>query len=156
MQSEANHKDFGLEELGFEVARILYTQGKAQIFNVLESLFENQRDARLVAVKKITENILGHIGGRLNRYIQAELGDWKKEVPLEPGNILLSQDAEDANKKHDENERLFNTIKRFCGTCGNRTVMSSCAVSNPKTLCPNNCNESNGFKDWVLSLGKNK
>ena len=93
--------------LGTEVAGLIYRQGKAQIFNVLETQFENPNDLKLRAAKRLVENILDNIGRDAKRLIVDTLGDWKEEVEIEPDSILAGKEFEEAKKDWEENEGRF-------------------------------------------------
>lgn len=95
------------EQLSLDVAGIIYRQGKAQIFNVLESQFQDQVDLRLKAVKRLTENILANIGKDVSKYISDVLGDWKQEVLVSAEDTLTDQELEEAKKEHEEQKKLF-------------------------------------------------
>ena len=74
-----------------DVADIIYNQGKAKIFNVLESQLEGQR---LSASKRITEDIIAQICRDASGYLKDILGDWHIEV--EAGGVLEEQAAIEA------------------------------------------------------------
>jgi len=143
------------EQLSLDVAGIVYRHGKAQIFNVLESQFENENDRRLAASKRLVESILTNIGRDARQLILDVLGDWEQEVPLEPGDILTGQDAEDAKNEHQEDvERFGGKTDRNCETCGNRMPLSVVSIENPSTRCNRaGCNSENRFPLWEPSCG---
>ena len=74
-----------------DVADIIYNQGKAKIFNVLESQLEGQR---LIATKRIAEDIITHICRDVAKYLEDILGDWEMEV--EAGGVIEGQAAVEA------------------------------------------------------------
>lgn len=76
-----------------DVADIIYNQGKAKIFNVLESQLEGQR---LLASKRITEDIITHICRDVAKYLGDILGDWQIEV--DAGGVLEGQTAIEAQQ----------------------------------------------------------
>jgi len=76
-----------------DVADIIYNQGKAKIFNVLESQLEGQR---LHASKRIVEDIISQICRDTAGYLKDILGDWQMEV--EAGGVLEGQVAIEAQQ----------------------------------------------------------
>lgn len=78
-----------------DVADIIYNQGKAKIFNVLESQLEGPK---LGATKRITEDIISQICRDVAEYLTDILGDWKTEV--EGGGMLDEQSAIEAQNAY--------------------------------------------------------
>lgn len=76
-----------------DVADIIYNQGKAKIFNVLESQLEGQK---LSASKRITEDIIKQICRDTAGYLKDVLGDWEEEVTA--GGVLSEQAAIEAQQ----------------------------------------------------------
>lgn len=74
-----------------DVADMVYNQGKAKIFNVLESQLEGQK---LYATKRIVEDILTTISRNTASYLKDILGDWETEV--EAGGLIDEQTAAEA------------------------------------------------------------
>jgi len=88
------------EWLAVEVAGLIYNSGKANIFNILESIYEDEYDPRLRANKKLAENIISGIGKRASELIRDALGDWKVEV--EVGGEVSPGDAAEAKREYNE------------------------------------------------------
>lgn len=84
--------------LAIEVGGIIYKQGKAKVFNVLESQIEN--DKKLRAAMLITQDILRNIARDVSDLIQSTLGDWKEQV--EVGGEVSDEVAREAIKEYEE------------------------------------------------------
>jgi hypothetical protein len=91
------------EVVCIDVADIIYNQGKAKVFNVLESQLEGQK---LVASKHIVEDILTQISRNAAGYLKDILDDWQVEV--EAGGILEGQVAIEA-------QQAFQKVKEVIG-----------------------------------------
>jgi hypothetical protein len=124
----ALHNFYDVNMLAKDVADIIYRQGKAQVFNVLESQIEDHQ--RLNASKRMVENLLSNIGRDAKMLIKDVLGDWKVETSIE----------------------FFDS--RNCSECGNRMPLSVTATINPATRCNRKCSKDNGFIYWEPSCGE--
>lgn len=92
------------EVVCIDVADIIYNQGKAKIFNVLESQLEEGQ--KLWASKRIIEDIIAQISRNAAGYLKDILGDWQIEV--EAGGILEGQVAIEA-------QQAFQKVKEVIG-----------------------------------------
>ena len=63
------------EILAKEVAEMIYNQGKAKIFNILESQIED--GSRLRACKRITQDVIGQIAQNAIELTGSILGGWQ-------------------------------------------------------------------------------
>lgn len=86
------------ETVCVDVADIIYNQGKAGMFNVLESQIDEQN--KLYACKRIVENMLKGICRNTTGYLKDILGDWQIEV--EAGGILSGKDEKEARESLQE------------------------------------------------------
>lgn len=66
------------ELLAEEIAGFIYNQGKAKIFNLLESQLEN--GSRLSACKRIAQDIIGQIAKHVAGFIKEMLFDWQADI----------------------------------------------------------------------------
>ena len=92
------------EWLAVEVAGLVYNSGKANIFNILESIYEDEYDPRLRANKKLAENIISGISRRSSRLIRDVLGNWKAEV--EAGGEVSPEDVAEAKREYEEARKV--------------------------------------------------
>ena len=92
------------EWLAVEVAGLVYNSGKANIFNILESIYEDEYDPRLRANKKLAENIISGIGKRVSELIRDTLGDWQVEV--EAGGEVSPEDAAETRREYEEARKV--------------------------------------------------
>lgn len=81
-----------------EAAGMVYKQGKAKIFNVLESQLND--DQKLLACKRIVTDILTNISRDVGSFIEDTLGDWKQEVEF--GGEVSEEDAAEAAREYEE------------------------------------------------------
>lgn len=95
------------EDLALQVAGIVFNQGKAKIFNLLESqlgMQEPYSDAmypkesqRLRAVKRMAQDIIKGIAKEVQEFVVSTLGrDWTMSLYYDPEDVL------DANSKEYE------------------------------------------------------
>lgn len=59
------------------LAKLVYSQLKAKVFNVLESQIEN--DTRLSAAKRVTEDIITNVTKDMENYIKDNADSWYNE-----------------------------------------------------------------------------
>lgn len=100
--SEGIEGVYDAELLAIEVARIIYNNGKAKVFNVLESQFDGQR---LNACRRIVQDIFKSIAKDAADFIKDVLGDWEIEV-VGHGEVSEEDEAE-ARKQYREIEELI-------------------------------------------------
>ena len=97
------------EWLATEVAGMIYNNGKAKIFNLLESQINPEinmgQNARLAACKRIAEDNLSNIAKSAADFIRDMLGDWEQEV--EAGGEVSEEDAAEALKEYKEVQRIL-------------------------------------------------
>lgn len=94
--------------LATEVAAIIYNNGKAKIFNVLESQLPQETTTdhqKMRACKDIAVDIIGNIAKKSADFIREILGDW--EVEIEAGGEVSDEDAIEAEKEYDEIQRII-------------------------------------------------
>lgn len=90
--------DIDAEWVAIEVARIIYNQGKAKVFNVLESQVDNP--IKLKASKRIVEDILTNISRDVGSFIESILDDWTHEVEF--GGEVHDKDAAETAREYKE------------------------------------------------------
>ena len=98
MTEEKINGIYDAECLALDVGQIIYRQSKAKIFNLLESAIENEY--RLMAYKRMTEDILDGITKDACNFIKDMLHDW--EMPIEGGGVVSDAELVDAKKEYDE------------------------------------------------------
>ncbi len=79
------------EILAEEIGGFIYNQGKAKIFNLLESQLEN--GSRLSACKRIAQDTIGQIAKHAAELINDMLGDWQTDITAY-GEIADPENAE--------------------------------------------------------------
>ncbi|MCM0759596.1 hypothetical protein M7775_13640 [Sporomusa sphaeroides DSM 2875] len=94
------------EWLATMVAGIIFNQGKAKLFNVLESQLDG--GPKLHATKRITEDIIAGISQNAADLIRDTLGDWQEEVEVGPEADLT---AEEVKELEDEYKQIESIIK---------------------------------------------
>lgn len=90
------------------VAGIIYNQGKAKIFNVLESQLpcdSTTDNQKMSACKNITVDIIGSIARNAARFIRDTLGDWSQDVIA--GGKLSDEDERAALKEYEEIKKVI-------------------------------------------------
>ena len=97
------------EQLALDVASIIYNQGKAQIFNILESQIENE--TRQFACKRLVQTILTNIGKDVKQLIANVLGDWQEEVSVDSDSVLTGSEKEEAKKEYREDVERFTELR---------------------------------------------
>ncbi len=99
------------EIIGAGASGIVYRNGKAKIFNVLESILSenNQEDwPKLQAYKRIVDDILSNIAKDVNRYVVDMLGDdLEIEVETDDDAILPPEEAEETMKEFEEIKKIL-------------------------------------------------
>ena len=95
------------EWLAEQVAGIIYNQGKAKIFNVLESQFHPGPWGykQLEATKRITEDIIANIARNANSFIKDTIHDWEQEVEF--GGEVSDDDVEVARRDYQELQEVL-------------------------------------------------
>lgn len=88
-----------------DIGGMIYNQGKAKIFNVLESQIDEPR--RLRACKRIVEDILTKIARDASQYLIDILGDWEAEVEYDPDAQLPENEAAEAEKEHQKIKEIL-------------------------------------------------
>ena len=89
--------------LATEVGQIIYRQGKAKVFNVLESQIDDR--TKLGASKRIVEDILANITRDVGSFISEVLGDWEEEV--EAGGEVSDEEYLETMKEYEEIENIL-------------------------------------------------
>lgn len=106
------------ESIGLDAGGIVYRQGKAKIFNVLESILAgddpvrkhdalemSKESRRLMAYKRIAEDILNNIARDVKQYVVDILGDdFQIDVQTDAGAILTGEDKAKADAEYRELE----------------------------------------------------
>jgi len=91
--------------LATEVASIIFNQGKARVFNVLESQLEP--GPRLGAAKRLTEDVISNIARDSAHLIRDVLGDWQEEVIPGAEVDLTSEEVEEIEIDYQKVERII-------------------------------------------------
>lgn len=91
------------ETVAEDIAGIIYNQGKAKVFNILESQIEGKD--KLGAAKRITEDILANIAKTAHSYLIGTLGDWEQEVTA--GGELTPEGEKAAKKEYERVQRII-------------------------------------------------
>ena len=119
------------EWLATEIAGLIYRNGKAKMFNVLESQMNNQLSVgamgdnpKMRATKRITEDLLETISKQAAQLIRDTLGDWQEEVDCS------DDDFSPGEIKHFEAEHA-EADKAAAGLCEriNHTFKNSIEIS---------------------------
>ena len=92
------------EWLALELTGLIYNSGKANIFNVLECMYEDRHDPRLAANKRLVSSILDGICKKSSKLIADVLEDW--EVEVEMGGEVSSEDAAEAKREYEEARKV--------------------------------------------------
>lgn len=84
-----------VEWLATEISGLIYSKGKAKMFNVLESQMETTVSLgamgdtpKMRAVKRITEDLLETISKQAAQLIRDTLGDWEEDVMINKNDLL--------------------------------------------------------------------
>lgn len=85
------------------VATIIFNQGKAKIFNVLESQIENER--RLSAAKRIAQDIISGIAKDASNFILETLDGWQETALT--GELLEGEIVGKFKKDHEEVQKAI-------------------------------------------------
>lgn len=91
------------EILVTELVALIYRQGKAKFFNILESQIEGQR---LIACKRIAEDTLSSICKNAGNMVNDLLGDW--EIEATAGGKTSPEDAMEAEKEFQKAQDILN------------------------------------------------
>ena len=94
---------YNAELLATEVAGIIYNQGKAKIWNLLESQLDN--NSRLHACQHIAKDIIAGMAKDAAGFIKDVLGDW--EIPVIGSGEVSPEDEEEARKQYREAEEVI-------------------------------------------------
>jgi len=70
------------EWLATEIAVMIYSSSRKEIFDVLECIYEKERDPRLSANKKLVSNILNKTCKNISKLIADVLENWEVEVEV--------------------------------------------------------------------------
>ena len=93
------------EWLATEVASIIFNQGKAKVFNVLESQLEP--GTRLGAAKRLTEDVISNIARDSAHFIKDVLGDWQDEVIPGPEVDLTPEEIKEIESDYQKIEQII-------------------------------------------------
>jgi hypothetical protein len=91
--------------LAVEVGGIVYKQGKAKIFNVLESQIDDPN--KLKACKRITEDILTNISRDASEFIIDTLGDLEIDVEVDAAGDLPEKEAAEVSMEYEEIKEIL-------------------------------------------------
>lgn len=89
--------------LAIDVGGIIYKQGKAKVFNVLESQIEDIN--KLQACKRIVEDILTHISRDVAEFLLDTLEGW--QIEIETDDILPEDATEEATREYQEVKEIL-------------------------------------------------
>ena len=100
------------EWLATEVASIIFNQGKAKLFNVLESQIDTDISAtletrRLRATKRITEDIISGIAKNVANLIRDALHDWEEEVEIGPDADLTPEEIQALKEEYGDIDKIL-------------------------------------------------
>ncbi len=108
------------EQFAVQAAGIVFNQGKAKIFNLLESQlgFDHHIEVRLgqdmpeshrlKATKRMAQDIISGVAKDVKQFIIDFLGpDWKQEVLYDPNDTLTGNEEEETKKEFEELEKTL-------------------------------------------------
>ena len=104
MSEETVKGTIDAEWLALELTGLIYNSGKANIFNVLECMYEDNHDPRLAANKRLVSSILDGICKKSSKLIADVLEDWEAEVEM--GDEVSPEDAAEAKREHEEARKV--------------------------------------------------
>ena len=99
------------EQFALQASGIVYNQGKAKIFNVLEAIMSSNMPGekdKLYAAKRLVEDIISNIAKDVKTFIVDMLGEgWQQPVYFDPEDALTGEGEKAAQQEFDEVEEVL-------------------------------------------------
>lgn len=116
MKNQEKHGKENLEAIidgdwvAVNVVDIIYNQGKAKIFNVLESQLSSDDPSqapRLLACKRIVQDILANISKNAGEFIRDTLGDWEVPTEVESESDISEEDIRQCERDYQKARKIL-------------------------------------------------